>query len=58
MRKVSKNLEHLLFVCFDSLHPSQQIFSHAGTGLLELNQYLAEDNVSCPKTQPSASGEA
>ena len=28
------------FVCFDSLHPSQQFFSHARTGLSGLNQYL------------------
>ena len=27
------------FVCFDSLRPSQQSFSYAGTGLPGLNQY-------------------
>ena len=27
-----------LFVCFDSLHPSQQFFSHDRTGLPGLNQ--------------------
>ena len=28
-----------VFVCFDSLHPCQQFFSHVGTGLSGLNQY-------------------
>ena len=28
-----------LLVCFDSLHPSQQFFSHVGTGLPCLGQY-------------------
>ena len=28
-----------LFVCFDSLHPSQQFFSHVETGLPGLKQY-------------------
>ena len=32
-----------LFVCFDSLLPSQQLFSHVGTGLPGLNQYSAAD---------------
>ena len=27
------------FVCFDSLRPSQQFFSHMGTDLPALNQY-------------------
>ena len=30
-------------VCFDSYHPSQQFFSHVGTGLPGLNQHLAAD---------------
>ena len=30
------------FVCFDSLHPSQQFFSHVRTGLSGLNQYLKQ----------------
>ena len=33
-----------LFVCFDSLHPSQQFFSHVGTGLPGLKQYYAADS--------------
>ena len=32
-------------VCFDSLHPSQQFFSHVGSGLPRLNQYLTVDKV-------------
>ena len=28
-----------LFVCLDSLHPSQQFFSYLGTSLPGLNQY-------------------
>ena len=28
-----------LFVCFDSLHPSQQFFSHVGSGLRGFNYY-------------------
>ena len=28
-----------LFVCFDSLHPSQEFFSHVEQGLPKLNQY-------------------
>ena len=43
---------------FDSLHPSQQFFSHVGMGLHDLNQYQAEDKVSCSRTQRSASGDA
>ena len=33
----------VLFVCFDSLHPCQQFFSHVGKGFPGLNQYEAED---------------
>ena len=29
----------VLFVCFESLHPSQQFFSYVETGLPGLNQY-------------------
>ena len=36
-----------IFFSFDSLHPSQQFFSQARVGLPVLNQYLAEDKVSC-----------
>ena len=39
------------FVCVDSLHPSQQVFSHVGTCLPVLNNYQAEDKVSCSRTQ-------
>ena len=46
------------FVCFNTLCPSQQFFSHVGTGLPGLNHYKAEDKVSCSRTQCSASGEA
>ena len=28
-----------IFGCFDSLHPSQQLFSHVGMGLPGLDQY-------------------
>ena len=31
--------QYLLFVWFDSLHPSQQFFSHLEMGLPGLNQY-------------------
>ena len=34
-----------LFVCFDSLRPSQHFFSHVGTGLPALNQYLSRVSV-------------
>ena len=44
----------LCFVCSDSLHPSQQFFTYVETGLPGLNQYLAEDKVSCSRTQHSA----
>ena len=50
-----------LFVCVDTLWASQQISSHIGTVFLclsRLNQYLAEDKVSCARTQHSASGES
>ena len=42
-----------LFVWFYSLHPSQQSFSHIGTGLPRLNKYKARINVLCSRTQPS-----
>ena len=32
-----------LLVCFDSLRPSPQFFSHVGMALPGLNQYSAED---------------
>ena len=48
----------LSFVCFDSLRPSQQFLSHVGTGLPELDQYLAEDKLSYSRTQRRASGVA
>ena len=35
-------------ICY--LHPSQQFFSHIGTSLSGLNQYLAKDKVSCSRT--------
>ena len=47
----------LCFVWFDSLRPSQQLFSYVGTGLSELNQYKAKINVSCPSTQRSDAGD-
>ena len=35
------------FVCLiDSIHPSQQLFSHVGTSLTGFNQYLAVDKSS------------
>ena len=40
-------------VCVDSLHLSQQFFSHAGTGLPGLNQYYAVDKMSRSRTQHS-----
>ena len=33
------HIKNYLFVCFDSLGPSQQVFSRVGTGLPGLNQY-------------------
>ena len=30
---------HSVFVCVDSLHPSQELFTYVGTGLPGLNQY-------------------
>ena len=33
------NKIYIGFVCFDSLHPSKQFFSHVGMGLPGLNQY-------------------
>ena len=43
-------------VIYEALHPSQQIFSYAETisGLYGLNQYYAEDNLSCTRKQHSA----
>ena len=35
------SFQFCLFVWFDSLHPSPQIFSYVGTGLPGLNQYQA-----------------
>ena len=35
--------------------PGQQFFSHVGTGLSGLNQYLATDKVSCSRTHHSDS---
>ena len=52
------NVIFCLFLCVDSLRSSQQFFSHFGTGLPGLNQYKAEDKVSCPRRQHSALGEA
>ena len=38
------------FLWVDSLLPSQQFFSHVRTGLHGLNQYWAEDKVTCSRT--------
>ena len=53
-------LKDTRFVWFDSLCPSQQIFSHVGTDLPGLNHYQAVDKVCCSRTQhsDSARGEA
>ena len=48
--------EYIVYA-FDSLRPSQQFFSHFGTDLPGLNQYLALDKVFCSRTQRSASNE-
>ena len=45
-----------LFVCFDSVRPSQQR-CHVGMDLPGLNQYKAEDKVSCSRTQHIFPGE-
>ena len=54
---LSKPISHLSFniLWFESLFPSQQIFSHVATisSLPWLNQYLAEDKVFCSRTQQS-----
>ena len=47
-----------LFVCFESLRPSQQFFSYDGMGLSGLNQYKARNNVSCSRTQHSDTSKA
>ena len=36
---------HYFFAWFNYLRPSQQFFSHVGTGLPRLNQYLVLDTV-------------
>ena len=43
------NIAFLNVFCSGGLHPSQQFYSHEGTFscLHALNQYLAEDQVSC-----------
>ena len=33
------NLNYIIFVCFESLRPSQQFFSYVGMSLPGLNQY-------------------
>ena len=48
---------YTFFVCFNSSRPSQQFFSYVGNSLPVLNQYLAEDKVSCSITQSNASSE-
>ena len=45
----------VLFVCFDSKRSSHECFSHVGTGIPGMNQYLADDKVSCSRKQRSAS---
>ena len=49
-----------LFVYVDALHTSEQFFSHIRmiASLTWLNQYLAEDIVSCSWTHHSAFGES
>ena len=42
--------KHVSFICFDYLRPSQQFFSHAGTGP-GLNKGYADDKVSLSRTQ-------
>ena len=54
----SKDLHFFGFYFFDSIHLTQQIFSHVGTGLRGFIWYKAEDKVSCSETQCSSSGEA
>ena len=44
----------IALVRFDSIYSNQQFFSHR-TGLLGVEQYLAEDKVSCSKIQHSDS---
>ena len=44
----------IIFVWFDYFCPSQQYFSHVGTGLPGLNQHSAADKVSCSRVQHSA----
>ena len=53
-------LQHKCFVCVDSLRSSQKFYSHARafSFLPGLNQYLAENEVSCSRTQHSASSES
>ena len=49
-------LEQTYKVCVDALCPSQQVFSNVSFS--GMNQYLAEDNVSCSRTQHRAYGES
>ena len=46
---------YLALFCFHSLRPSQQFFSHVGTGLPRLNQYLTADKVPWSRIQHSDS---
>ena len=58
LKAVHINLLFCLFILFDFIHPSQQIFSYVGMCLPGLNLYLAGINVSCSRTQCSTVGEA
>ena len=54
------NMAFLNVFCGGGLHPSQEYYSHEGTFscVPALNQYLAEDHMSCSNTQHSDSGES
>ena len=60
-KKVSTRVQTVckgLFVRFDSLCLSQRFLSHVEMGLPGLNQYYAEDQGSCSRTQHSYAGDA
>ena len=57
-RGIITTYAHEQFVWFDSLRPSQQLFSYVGTGLPGLNQYEVRINVACSRKQHSDACEA
>ena len=44
---------HFILTDFYSLHPSQQYFSHVGTGIYGLNHDYAADKLCCQRMTPT-----